>query len=173
MLFLSHIRTNFTASFTCQVLSSLLAALYPAFTSNSRAQLSAAMIEWLWCLEMYVDYVCPDIKSKCCNFWVTATFCSEDMVGAALVGMILKTGRLAVFTFSLCWLWTAMFFLLVVLRLFKDWMRMVETLLGNMEESCGVELLEQSLTLLEADHDVMGTGGGWDVCCLNMLLDKF
>lgn len=54
----------------------------------------------------------------------------------------------------------AMFFLLAVLRLFKDWMRMVETLLGNMEESCGVELLEQSLTLLEADHDVMGTGGG-------------
>lgn len=51
---------------------------------------SSAMIEWLWCLEMYMDYVCPDIKSKCCNFWVTATLCSEDMVGAALVGMILK-----------------------------------------------------------------------------------
>ena len=134
---------------------------------------SSAMIEWLWCLEMYMDYVCPDIKSKCCNFWVTATLCSEDMVGAALVGMILKTGCLAVFTFSLCWLWMAMVFLLVVLRLFKDWMRMVETLLGNMEESCGVELLEQSLTLLEADHDVLGTGGGGDVCCLNMLLDKF
>ena len=61
-----------------QVLSSLLAALYPAFTSNSR---------YGWC----------------------------------------RPG----------WL-------------FKDWMRMVETLLGNMEESCGVELLEQSLTLLEA-----------------------
>ncbi len=80
------------------------------------------------------------------------------MVGAVLVGMILKIGSFHIFFHFVGYEWLCFFFFFsVALRLFKDWMRMVETLLGNMEESCGVELLERALTLLEADRDVMGT----------------